>query len=270
MALSVLLSAAGALNAIFPISRAFNVNWSGPSSYRPSIKIALVSDIHLGKLIGPGHLKRIAGLIDSRSPDIILIAGDTIDDRNWLRSDKRRNEAADILSSLKPRLGIWAVLGNHDYYSGIEESIGFLESCGIHVLRDEWASPGGELLLAGRDDLTVERLGKERESLHSIISRAFFALGAEAGNLPVVVLDHQPHNLRESAEEDVALQLSGHTHRGQLFPVNFIVSAMYEKHYGLYRKNRTLYYITSGAGTWGPPVRTIGRPEVVFINLNVD
>jgi predicted MPP superfamily phosphohydrolase len=267
VALSLAICLAGAVNTMYLVPVDVDVEWDGPP-YREPIRIALVSDIHLGKLVGPGHLRRIAALINSRSPDIVLIAGDSIDSSEWLRMEDRRSEAASILASLEPRLGIWAVPGNHDYYAGIEESVRFLESAGVRVLRDDWAVPGGELIIIGRDDLSVTRYGDsaERRSLRELASDAARTWGVR--NLPVVVMDHQPFNLEEAAESGVDLQLSGHTHRGQLFPVNFVIAAMYEKHYGLYAKDGTSYYISSGAGTWGPPMRTIGRPEVVFINLH--
>ncbi|MDR3254684.1 MAG: metallophosphoesterase [Synergistaceae bacterium] len=264
-ALSLVISLAGAVNAMFPVPVEIDVPWNG-SPYRAPIKIALISDIHLGKLAGPRRLGRIVELLNSRRPDIVLIAGDTIDDADWLRMEKRRDAAARTLSSLKPRLGVWAVPGNHDYYAGIDDSIRFLEGCGIYVLRDAWAAPGGEMILIGRDDRSGQMFkgGKERSSLNEITSSIPHW---DERKLPVVLLDHQPFNLEESASAGVDLQLSGHTHRGQLFPVNFIVAAMYEKHYGAYAKGGTRYYISSGAGTWGPPLRTVGRPEVVFINL---
>ncbi|MDR1943767.1 MAG: metallophosphoesterase, partial [Synergistaceae bacterium] len=239
--------------------------WKGPGA--SPIKIAVISDLHLGRFVGPGHLKRVADLVNSRSPDIVLIAGDTIDDAGFLKNKRRKEMTASIFESLKPRLGVWAVPGNHDYYAGIEDSVSFLQSCDVKVLSDEWAAPGWEMLLIGRDDPAGGRYGRERTSLRSIISNAKTTLGPAAEHLPIVVLDHQPHNLEESRSEGVALQISGHTHRGQLFPVNFIVAWLFEKHYGPYKKGDTNYYISSGAGTWGPPIRTIGRPEVVFVSL---
>ncbi|MDR1514184.1 MAG: metallophosphoesterase [Synergistaceae bacterium] len=264
--LSLALSFAGAVNAVFPTAREFSIRLGGEPHGAP-VKIALVSDIHLGRMNARSRLERITNLIKSRNPDIVLIAGDTIDDAAWTRLPARRNEIVSILSSLNPRLGVWAVPGNHDYYSGIENSNAFLRNCGIRVMMDEWAAPGGEFLLIGRDDMTVIRTGKERASLNAIISEARSALGGESARLPVIVLDHQPLNLEEAQRAGAALQLSGHTHKGQLFPANLLVAAIFEKSYGLYKKGETYYYITSGAGTWGPPVRTTGRPEVVFINL---
>jgi predicted MPP superfamily phosphohydrolase len=263
--LSLLLSFAGAVNAVFPAAREFRIRLGGEPYVTP-VKIALVSDIHLGRINARSRLNRITDLIKSRSPDIVLIAGDTIDDAAWMRSPARRNEIASALSSLKPRLGVWAVPGNHDYYSGIEESNAFLRNCGVRVMMDEWAAPGGEFLLIGRDDRTVMMTGRERTGLNAIISEARSALGY-ASRLPVIVLDHQPLHLEEAEQAGAALQLSGHTHKGQIFPGNLLVAAIFEKSYGLYKKGGTHYYITSGAGTWGPPVRTTGRPEVVFIDL---
>ncbi|MDR1019179.1 MAG: metallophosphoesterase, partial [Synergistaceae bacterium] len=234
--LSLALSFAGALNAVFPVAREFSIRLDGKYGYRPPVKIALVSDIHLGKIRHLARLERITNLIKSKNPDIVLIAGDTIDDTAWLRSGARRDEIAALMSSLHPRLGVWAVPGNHDHYSGIEASSGFLRSCGIRVLMDEWAAPGGEFLLIGRDDRTVMRTGRERVPLDAIIARARSALGRESASLPVIVLDHQPAYLGEAQRAGAALQLSGHTHKGQLFPANLFVAAIFEKHYGLYRK----------------------------------
>jgi predicted MPP superfamily phosphohydrolase len=268
--LSLVLSFLGAVNAVFPTAREISVRWDGESGSGSSVKIALVSDIHIGKINSLSRLKRIAELIASRSPDIVLIAGDTIDDAAWMRLPERRGEIASVLSSLSPRLGVWAVPGNHEYYSGIDESVGFLKSCGINVMRDEWAAPGGEFLLVGRDDLTVAMTGRERASLSSIMADARIAIGPASASLPAVILDHQPFRLEEAQQAGAALQLSGHTHKGQIFPANLLISLIYEKYYGLYKKGQTNYYITSGAGTWGPPVRTTGRPEVVFIDFRVN
>jgi predicted MPP superfamily phosphohydrolase len=267
IALSVLISAAGAINARSPTAVTARFESSALGGGPSSIKIALLADVHLGKLTGPDHLRKLIGIMRPSSPDIILLAGDIIDDIGWLRIQTRREEAAALLESLRPRLGVWAVPGNHEYYAGVEECVRFLKSCGVKVLMDEWAAPGGELLLIGRDDASSARFGKNRASLDELKRRAEEALGSGVTRLPTIVLDHQPIDLKEAEDAGADLQLSGHTHRGQIFPMNFLIAGIYEKHYGSYKKGRTNYYISSGAGTWGPPVRTVGRPEVVIINF---
>jgi predicted MPP superfamily phosphohydrolase len=267
IALSIAISAAGGINARFPVAVTQYFESDGLGGYPAQLKIALLSDIHLGKLTGPDHLRKLFDIIKPSSPDIVLLAGDIIDDTVWLGSQNRRREAVSLFKSLEPRLGLWAVPGNHEYYVGIEECVRFLESCGVKVLMDEWAAPGGELLLIGRDDASSARFGKNRASLGQLKKDAAASLGSASARLPTIVLDHQPVNLEEAENAGVDLQLSGHTHRGQIFPMNFLIAGIFERHYGSYKKGRTNYYISSGAGTWGPPVRTIGRPEVVIINL---
>ncbi|MDL2263723.1 metallophosphoesterase, partial [Synergistaceae bacterium OttesenSCG-928-I11] len=134
--------------------------------------------------------------------------------------------------------------------------------------RDEWALPGDEIFLVGREDRTALHMGGVRKSLADIVSDAGANAAVDIDSLPFVVMDHQPFALNEAEEAGAALQLSGHTHRGQLFPFNFIVAKLYEHHYGLYKRGATNYYISSGAGTWGPPVRTSGRPEIAVITMN--
>jgi predicted MPP superfamily phosphohydrolase len=272
--LSLLVTLAGAWNAYAPAVVRREITWKADgellSPTPDTIRIALISDLHLGMFRGTRYLKKITDMIASETPDIVLLAGDTIDDAGWLNDPKRRRAAAELFSSLTPRLGTWAVMGNHDYYAGIGEFESFLGETPIRLLRDEAVKPDGELLLVGRDDRTVMRGGGERASIDGIINRYVGEYGRGAGVIPMVVMDHQPFDLEDAENAGAVLQLSGHTHRGQLFPINLIVSMMYEKYYGPYKKGLTNYYISSGAGVWGPPVRTAGRPEVVILDLKRD
>lgn len=272
--LALLVSLLGALNARYPVVVRQEIPWEAPAGAEHMagqsdvLKIALVSDIHLGMLVGPSHLASVMKLVEAEKPDILLLAGDILDDIDWLRNDEKRERAAALFSGVSPRLGSWAVTGNHEFYAGEQECVDFLTGAGVRVLRDEWAAPGDELLLAGREDRTVLRMGGTRKSLDEIVGEISAAAPDDLRNLPLIVMDHQPFDLYESENVGAALQVSGHTHRGQLFPFNFVVSRIYEKSYGIYKKGKTYYYISSGAGTWGPPVRTTGRPEVVIITLN--
>jgi predicted MPP superfamily phosphohydrolase len=273
-ALSVLITFAGALNAKFPAIVRHEIDWSdssgtsGTQENQRQIRIAVVSDIHLGSMVGIKHLGKIVDLTNSASPDLILLAGDVLDDEKWLNDQQRRHEAANLLSSFSSKLGAWAVPGNHDYYTGIEKFMDFMEEANVKVLRDEFSTPGGEILLIGRDDRSAAIGGKQRAGIEEIILKSQNS-GVNPMRLPMIVMDHQPFSLEESQNAGAALQVSGHTHRGQLFPFNYLMSVIYEKHYGLYKKGSTNYYISSGAGTWGPPIRTTGRPEIAIITLNV-
>ncbi|MDR1965298.1 MAG: metallophosphoesterase [Synergistaceae bacterium] len=268
-AASIAITLAGAWNANTPVVVAIDIPAETDPAAAPSdvtTKIALLSDIHLGRLTGPKYLKKLVEKTNAQDPDIILLLGDTIDDESFFRDAERMSAAAEALSSFKSRLGAWAVLGNHDYYAGDAQVSDFLSRAGVTLLRDEAAVVSGELILIGRDDRSASLRGFERKSIEEIAASSP-PLQSDAPTLPTIVMDHQPFGLEEAESAGATLQVSGHTHRGQLFPVNFIVAFMYEKHYGLYKRGKTNYYITSGAGVWGPPVRTAGRPEIVMLNL---
>lgn len=269
---SLAISFLGALNAKFPTVVRHQVEWTRQADDDPSspqtYKIAIVSDIHLGRLVSNRHLRKLTEIVNRENPDLVLLPGDTVDDTAWLFDRDKRSQAQELFRSLKPRLGVWAITGNHEYYAGIDEIAPFWREVGISLLRDEGVVLDGELLLIGREDRTIIQTGGNRRTIAEILYEAGQTPG-EAGALPVVLMDHQPFHLEEAADAGIALQLSGHTHRGQLFPFNFLVTALYECHYGLYKKGRTHYYISSGAGTWGPPIRTSGRPEIAMISLRV-
>ncbi|MDR1650696.1 MAG: metallophosphoesterase [Synergistaceae bacterium] len=265
-AMSVIITLAGVWNASAPTVIHHDIEWDSPDGAGgPPLRIAVISDVHLGLMTGPGYLRKLVALTNEQQPDIILIAGDIVDSGGFFARKERMYESESVMSSFESRLGTWAVLGNHDYYAGAAQVTEFLFRSNVTLLKDRAAVLGGELILAGRDDLTVERYGGARKGIDEMIREA--AAGSQVSGIPTVLMDHQPFFLEEAEKSGAALQVSGHTHRGQLFPVNFIVASIYEKHYGLYRRGSTNYYISSGAGVWGPPVRTIGRPEIVILNL---
>ena len=264
--LSVLISLAGALNASMPTAKHLSFDFPMPER----IRIVAISDIHLGRFVTNRYLARLVDLTNRQRPDIVLLVGDTMDDLGWMDDPAARERTASLFQSIDAEMGVWAVPGNHDYYVGVERVAQFMDETGVTLLRDEWAAPDDRLLLLGRDDRTLERMeGKKRRPLQEIRDEAVDALGERFAALPAIVLDHQPIALEDAENAGAALQLSGHTHRGQLFPANFIVARLYEKLYGEYKKGATNYYISSGAGTWGPPVRTTGRPEIVVIDLGI-
>ncbi len=219
-----------------------------------------VSDLHLGALVGPSRLEKVVGRINALEPDIVLFAGDIVDETV---TEAIEAKLGGIMRRLRAPLGLFACPGNHEFFSGLERNLACLRACGITVLQDEAAEVDDAFILAGRRDPSSLGAQERRLSIGGILSGS----GVRA-DLPVIVLDHQPIHLEEAAEAGVALQISGHTHDGQMFPIGLINGLIYELNWGYLRKGETQYYVTSGAGTWGPPVRIGSRAEVVRIRID--
>lgn len=271
-AVSLLITVIGAINANTPIVKEVFVSLGDENDEVEKffqtgvfLKIAVLSDTHLGEFAGPGYLRKLAEKTNAASPDIVLLPGDIIDGSDFFSDGRAARETAEIFKSFRARLGVWGVPGNHDYYTGVSDTAEFLSAAGVRLLRDEAVTLDGKFVLAGRNDRTSLFRGGGRKSLEEILSSV--PLTDDGSKYPIVLMDHQPFDLHEAEECGVTLQVSGHTHRGQLWPINFIVSRIYECSYGEYKRGRTNYYISSGAGVWGPPVRTAGRPEIIIVNL---
>jgi predicted MPP superfamily phosphohydrolase len=219
----------------------------------------MVSDIHLGTTVRSRSLEKIVGKINSLEPDLVLLAGDIVDESMAAREEEKLTAAFRDIDS---PLGLFGVPGNHEFYSGLERNLACLRKCGIRVLEDEAVVVGGFLVIAGRKDPSALPKRAERMSIARILDQS----GIDTG-LPLILLDHQPFRLVEAESAGVDLQLSGHTHAGQLFPLNLVNKRMYEQYWGYLRRGRTHYYVSSGVSTWGPPVRTGSVPEIVRIRL---
>ena len=256
--LSVAVVAAGRWNARNPVVREYDLALRGTPREAP-LRVAVASDLHVGLLVMNQWLADIIGTVNSTGPDVVLLVGDIVD------SDVTRAQEEDLpgqLEKLSAPLGVFAVLGNHEFYSGAEEAARSFAEGGVTVLRDRSVVIDGAFTLVGRDDRTASLLGAAR--------RPLVAVEGVGGNLPVIVMDHTPKDLREAEEAGVALQVSGHTHRGQLWPFNLITSRVFEQDWGFLKKGGTLFYVSCGVGVWGPPIRTSSRPEVVVLNINFE
>ncbi|HZF62828.1 MAG TPA: metallophosphoesterase [Desulfovibrio sp.] len=267
MGLPLLLGVGSWFNAAFPALRHYEitVRTQGPvpSAYvdKP-LKLGVITDMHLGRLITAGRLSRAVELLAPEQPDAILYVGDIIDDH--IKLDAEATAAA--LAVAQPRLGHWAVPGNHEYISGsIDNSLDFLRAVGMQVLRDQWAVVDDSFVLAGRDDLSKPGFtGIQRGSMEEILAD----LPEKYRSLPLVVMDHQPAALDEARQAGAALMLSGHTHNGQLWPFNFVTELRYENPLGLLTKGNFHSIVSAGTGTWGPPLRTTGRAEVLLVTVH--
>lgn len=237
-----------------PSAQVINLVINKPAAVsEPPLRIVAVSDLHLGDNTGKAMLQRYVKQINALKPDLILIGGDLID-----RSVAavRRQQMQDELNRLQAPLGIYMVPGNHEYYSGIGEVEKFLRLTRIRLLRDSVVRLPNGLTIAGRDDSSNPR----RLSLPELLS------GVDRG-APLVLLDHQPRRLGEAVKAGVDLQFSGHTHNGQIWPLNYVVKRMFDLGYGLRRTGDTWQYVSSGLSLWGPPFRIGTRSEVVVFDI---
>ena len=259
--ISLGLGLAGWVNAAWPELNEVNITLKTDVP-RNDLTLALISDVHLGRVITANRLQRALSLLIPCQPDALLFAGDILDDHLLLDTETIRAS----LAQLAPRLGTWGIVGNHEYISGpIETSLAILESLGIHVLRDNWAAPGGEILLVGRDDYSRPRFGNgERLPLNDLLGN----IPDQARALPSILLDHQPRQLEEAEAAGMDLQLSGHTHNAQLWPFNLLIKILYENGAGLSQRGQTQYFVSVGVGTWGPPIRNNASPEVVLLRVH--
>jgi len=218
------------------------------------LKVVGVSDLHLGVVIDKKRLEKYVRLINDQQPDIIIIAGDMIDN-NVLPLEKER--MWETLNKLHAPLGAYFCMGNHEYMVGIKSCMDFLRKTNLHLLIDDRIVINNSIQIIGLDD----RLrSPRRKSLKDIIRNTDPAL-------PSLLLVHGPFNLGEAEQNGIDLQFSGHTHQGQMFPGNLLINRMYELPYGYKKTGNTHYYVTSGLGLWGPPFRIGTQSEIVVFNI---
>lgn len=253
---SAVMTIGGYINATSPVVKELEFDLSKGDANAREYRVVAFADLHAGKLMTRDRVGAVVNLVNTIEPDMVFMVGDILDDL-----DAEFTRAADELARIKAPLGKYAVLGNHEYYLGDDWSKNMLEKQGITLLNDKSEVVDGRFLLVGRNDFAAPIRNGRRIALPNIIP-------AE-NKLPIVLLDHTPRKLEEAEEAGVALQLSGHTHNGQLFPFNLVVKRLYEEEFGTYRKGATTYYVTCGVGFWGPPLRTNSRPEVLLIKLKV-
>ena len=247
----------GHINTYFPVIKNVNIEVGKKAGDMKELNIALVSDLHLGSILGDSFLERIEKKIEALKPDIILFAGDIVDEDV---GSILKNNIGSTLKRYKAPLGIYAITGNHEYFSGADAAADYLNSHGVVMLRDTVVKINDAFYLAGREDRQRNSMGRKRKEITELLKDV-------DKSLPLILMDHQPFKLEEAANNNVDLQVSGHTHNGQLWPFNYITDMVYEIAWGYKKKENTHIYVSCGVGTWGPPVRTGSRPEVVNIRI---
>ncbi|WP_433263465.1 metallophosphoesterase [Actinosynnema sp. CS-041913] len=221
-------------------------------------RIAVVSDIHLGPLLGRSHTERIVRMINEQQVDLVAIVGDLVDG-----TVEELGEAAAPLRDLVSTHGAFFVTGNHEYYSGAEPWLAELDRLDVHPLRNERLRierAGAAFDLAGVNDVTGANFADGPDFAR--------ALDGRDRSDPVVLLAHQPVQVREAAKHGVDLQLSGHTHGGQMFPFHLAVGLQQPVRSGLATIDGTQVYTSNGAGFWGPPVRVGAPPDITLVELH--
>ncbi|MCX6258711.1 MAG: metallophosphoesterase [Bacteroidia bacterium] len=252
---------AGHINAVHPRITKLNIEVHKKAAGLQGLNIAMISDVHLGTIIGKSRLEKIVSVINSLNPDVVIIAGDMFDEDI---SSVISANVCEPLDNIRSRLGVYFIPGNHDYFGGVDVALNYLKSHHIIILRDSVAVLDGGIYLAGRDDRSANRFtNHNRKPLNELLQ------GSDTGK-PLILLDHQPFALNEAMKCGVDLQLSGHTHHGQLFPVNLITKMIYDLSWGYEKIGNTHFYVSCGVGTWGPPVRIGSFSEIVNIKLVFD
>jgi predicted MPP superfamily phosphohydrolase len=225
-------------------------------------RVAQLSDVHVGPTIGKAFIEQIVDRVNAERPDVVVITGDLVDG-----SVSSLAEHVAPLGRLAAPEGVYFITGNHEYYSGAVEWCSHLETLGIRVLRNGSCAIGGDegFTLAGVDDWTAHQFARLAPGhAHDLPG----ALRDAHPERPVVLLAHQPKSVREAAAHGVDLQLSGHTHGGQLFPFNFLVRLQQPFVAGLARvSERTQIYVSRGTGYWGPPMRLGAPAEITILTL---
>lgn len=237
----------------------YNLHINKNAKHLKSLNIVMASDLHLGTINGSNFAYKVVDRINKLNPDIILFAGDIIDEDI---EPVLKDNVGDALVRLKAKYGVYGITGNHEYIGGVNKAVEYLNNHNIKMIRDGYALIDDSFYVVGRDDRASSRFSDyKRKSLEEILSDV-------DKSLPVIMMDHQPFNLEEAQNNGVDLQLSGHTHNGQLWPLNYILKKIYELPWGYKIKGNTHYYVSCGVGGWGPPVRTGSAPEIVQIELN--
>lgn len=219
-------------------------------------RIVQISDVHLGLIVGEKRLRNIIKEIRAAAPDLLVSTGDLVDGQlDGLKG------LAELLGEIKAPYGKFAIPGNHEYYAGFDQAMEFISEAGFTILKGEAVNIPRIMNIAGVDDPAGKRFGLftaiPEKSILSTLDTELFTL----------LLKHKPV-IDESSLGMFALQLSGHTHRGQIFPFNFITQLYFPRISGYFplKKNSHLY-VSRGTGTWGPPIRFLSPPEVTVIDL---
>ncbi|HML70780.1 metallophosphoesterase [Macellibacteroides fermentans] len=236
-----------------PVVRHVSITLPKKGSTRDSLKIVMMSDLHIGETINRSLVHKYVALANEQKADMAVLVGDIMDYESRIAVNQKVEEE---LRQIHAPLGTYIVLGNHEYRANINAKHKWLLQTGGTLLIDSVAMPDSTFYLVGRDDL----VNKKRKPLHSLTKDL-------DPDLPVIVLDHQPLAFNEMVMNKADLGLHGHTHNGQFWPYPLIMKLIFECPYGYYKKGDTQFYVSSGIGCAGPPYRVGTVSELVVLHI---
>ena len=238
-----------------PEVRAHEVRVSGLRPEYDGLRIVQLTDLHVGPLFGAGWVRERIAQVEALRPDLVLVTGDLVDHDGVLSES-----LAPLFRRLRARLGVWGVLGNHEFYAGLDRAVRIFDASGITLLRDRATEVAPGLVLAGVDDLSARRqIGGNGHP----VDRALAHRPAGA----TILMSHSPWQVERAAEFGVDLMLSGHTHAGQIWPFTYVVRLMYPFVVGRYEVKGMTLLVSRGTGSWGPPMRLFRPGEITAITL---
>ncbi|MFJ8065428.1 metallophosphoesterase [Psychrobacillus sp. NPDC096426] len=253
--LFVLSVVIGTYNAYTPVVRELSITLPKKEANLDELKVVVASDFHLGLLSNKAHLKRFVKKSNEERPDVVLLVGDLVDDDPIWFVKKGMSE---VMKQLTSTYGNYGVLGNHEYYGKqIPLLVEEMEASNVKMLLDETIVVADSFYLTGREDLT----NKERKQLSD--------LAPQEHNLPWFVMDHTPSNLLIPEKEGTDFHVSGHTHRGQMWPNHLFTRKLFELDYGYKQKGSLHAIVSSGFGFWGPPIRLGSQSELWSVNIKL-
>lgn len=255
-----ILTGYGVWNAQNQVVTNYKININKAAGEIRSLNIVMISDVHMGIGIKENGIDEMVDSINKLNPDIVLFCGDIFDEST---SNKLKEYSRDAFKNIKSKYGVYDITGNHEYSAGdLAETISYLEDANIKFLRDDSVKIADSFYVVGRNDPANRRItGEDVKPLNDILKDV-------DKSLPIIVLNHRPEDLEAAQAENVDLQLSGHTHQGQLFPGNLVTNYLNENDYGYLKKDNFNLIVSSGYGTWGPPMRIGSKSEIVNIKID--
>ena len=250
----------GIWNAQSHVVTNYEVNINKYAGKITSLNVVMISDVHMGITIKENGINKMVNSINELNPDIVLFCGDIFDENT---TTNLKEYSRETFKNIKSKYGVYDITGNHEYSAGdLSQTISYFEDANIKFLQDESIKIADSFYVVGRNDPANRRVtGQEIKPLSDILKDV-------DKSLPIIVLNHRPENLEEAEVENVDLQLSGHTHKGQIFPGNLVTNYLNEKDYGHLIKDNLNLIVSSGYGTWGPPMRIGSENEIVNIKIN--